>query len=85
MWPEDVKLDGRAEIYLHWKNLGILALVMLVPLVVALFFESFVIKIICWGLFLSAGVPHSTVVGHPAKGRCFIANFREIPILLKIL
>jgi hypothetical protein len=63
MWPEDVKLDGSAEIYLHWKNLGIPALAMIVPLVIALFFESFVIKIICWGLFLSAYISYLRVYG----------------------
>jgi len=54
MWPEDIKLDGRTEIYLYWKNLAMIALVMLSPLTIALFIESFVIKIVLWGFSLLA-------------------------------
>ena len=50
MWSEDIKLEGRGEIYLHWKNLAIIALMMIVPLIIGLLFESFVIKVFCWGV-----------------------------------
>jgi len=63
MWPEEVKLEGKAEIYLHWKNLAIIALVMIAPLIIALFFESFVIEAFCWGLSLLAYISYVRVQG----------------------
>ena len=63
MWPEEVKLEGKAEIYLHWKNLAIIALVMIAPLIIALLFESFVIEAFCWGLSLLAYISYVRVQG----------------------
>ncbi len=63
MWPEDIKIEGRGEIYLRWKNLAIISLVLILPLIIALFFESFVIKVFCWGLCLSAYVSYLRVQG----------------------
>jgi hypothetical protein len=48
MWPKEIEVEGRGEIYLHWKNLAMIALMMIMPLIIALFFKSFVIKGICW-------------------------------------
>jgi hypothetical protein len=49
MWPKEIELEGTGEIYLHWKNLAILSCMIILPLVIALFFESFIVKGICWG------------------------------------
>ncbi len=68
MWPKDIKLEGRGEIYLHWKNLAIIALVMIVPLIIALLFESFVIKVFCWGISLFAYMTYL-----PVQGPCVTA------------
>jgi hypothetical protein len=54
IWPKPKRLEGRAEIYLRWKNLAIIAIVMLLPLIIALFFNSLVVKIICWVISLLA-------------------------------
>jgi hypothetical protein len=68
MWPEDVKLEGRGEIYLHWKNLALIALVIILPLIIALFFESFVIKVFCWGFSFLA-----YMIYLPVQGPCVTA------------
>jgi len=54
IWPESEGVEGRAEIYLQWKQLAMIALMILLPLIIALFFKSLIIKIICWGIFLLA-------------------------------
>lgn len=51
-WPKESTLEGKAEIYIDWKNLAGTALVMLVPLIIALLFQSLIIKIVCWAFFL---------------------------------
>jgi len=51
-WPKENKLEGKAEIYLGWENLAGIALVMLVPLIIALLFQSLIIKVVCWTFFL---------------------------------
>jgi hypothetical protein len=53
MWKSTGELEGRAEIYLRWPNLLNIALMMTVPLVVALFFSSFIVKCLCWIIALS--------------------------------
>ena len=63
MWPEKIELEGKGEIYLHWKNLLMIAFVMILPLVVALFFESFVVKAFCWGFCLLAYMSYLRVQG----------------------
>lgn len=63
MWSEDIEIEGTGEIYLHWKNLAIIAVVIILPLIIALFFESFIIKAFCWGLCLSAYVSYLRVQG----------------------
>jgi len=63
VWPEEVEIEGTAEIYLRWKNLAMIAFVMIAPLLVALLFESFVVKIICWGFCVLAYVSYLPVQG----------------------
>ena len=63
MWPEDIKIEGKGEIYLHWKNLAMIAFVIILPLVIALFFESIIIKIFCWGFCLLAYTSYLRVQG----------------------
>lgn len=63
MWPEDIELEGKGEIYLHWKNLAMIAFVMILPLVIALFFESFIIKVFCWGFCLIVYISYLRVQG----------------------
>ena len=63
MWSEDIKIEGKGEIYLHWKNLAMIAFVMILPLIIALFFESFIIKAFCWGGCLLAYVSYLRVQG----------------------
>ena len=62
-WPEEKKLEGRAEIYLQWKNLAMITFVMSCPLLIALFFESWIVKIICYIVSLSAYVSYLRVQG----------------------
>ena len=50
-WPKENKLEGKTEIYLGWKNLAGTALAMLVPLIIALLFQSLIIKVVCWSFF----------------------------------
>jgi len=53
-WPEEIEIEGKGEIYLRWKNLAIIALVIILPLIFSLFFDSLIIKAFCWGFcFLS--------------------------------
>lgn len=52
MWPKKSEIEGRAEIYLRWKNLLIIIILIFAPLAIALLFDSIIIKIICWGFFL---------------------------------
>jgi hypothetical protein len=52
IWPKPEGLEGKAEIYLKWKNLFMIAIVILLPLVIALFLESLILKIICWVISL---------------------------------
>lgn len=68
MWSEDIKLDGRAEIYLHWKNLAMIAFAMLSPLTIALFIKSLVIKIVLWGFSFLAYISFL-----PVWGSCVMA------------
>ena len=68
MWQEDIKLEGRGEVYLHWKSLALIALVMISPLIIALLFESFVIKVLCWGFCFLA-----YIIYLPVQGPCITA------------
>ena len=68
MWPQDIKIEGKGEIYLYWKNLAVIASVMIAPLLIALFFESFIIKAICWGVVLLAYMSYL-----PVQGPCVTA------------
>ena len=68
MWPEDIKLEGSGELYLHWKNLTLIALVIILPLIIALFFESLVIKFFCWGFCFLA-----YIIYLPVQGPCVTA------------
>ena len=45
---DEAKLEGRAEIYLEWKNLIIISTTFIIAFVIALFFNSIFIKAICW-------------------------------------
>ncbi len=63
MWPKEIELEGKSEIYLHWKNLAMIAFVMTLPLIIALFFESLIIKIFCWGFCLLAYISYIRVQG----------------------
>jgi hypothetical protein len=63
MWSEDIKIEGKGEIYLHWKNLAMIAFVMILPLIIALFLESFIIKAFCWVGCLIAYVSYLRVQG----------------------
>jgi len=63
MWLEEIELEGKGEIYLHWKNLAMIAFVMILPLIIALFFESFVVKAFCWGFCLLAYMSYLRVQG----------------------
>ena len=68
-WPEPANLEGRAEIYLRWKNLAMIAMVMLVPLLVALFFASLIVKSVCWVFALLAYMSYK-----PVQGPCVLAS-----------
>jgi len=50
IWPRPEGLEGRAEIYLQWKNLIAIAMMILLPLIIALFLKPLVGKIICWAI-----------------------------------
>lgn len=50
------KLEGKAEIFLHWKNLVKVVLVMVWPLILALFFRSWILKVVCWGVFILTNI-----------------------------
>ena len=53
-WPKELRVEGRCEVYLHWKNLAMTTLVISVPLAIALFFESLIMKCVCWAFCLLA-------------------------------
>ncbi len=57
-WPENYEQEGSAEIYLRWWNLAIIAAMMIVPLALALVFDSWWIKIACWLFSLAAYVSY---------------------------
>ena len=42
------KLEGKAEIYLKWKNLLIFSVMLIIPFVIALYVNSIFIKAIYW-------------------------------------
>ena len=63
MWSEEIKIEGKGEIYLHWKNLAMIAFVMISPLIFALFFDSFIIKAFCWGFCVLAYMSYFRVQG----------------------
>jgi len=63
MWPKVTELEGRGEIFLHWHNLAAITLVIVIPLIVALFFDSLWVKIICWAISLLAYMSYLPVQG----------------------
>ena len=63
MWPEEIELEGTGEFFLTWKNLAMIAFWMILPLIIALFFESFAIKAFCWGFCLLAYISNLRVQG----------------------
>lgn len=62
-WPKDSELEGTAELYLRWWNLAIIAAMIILPLALALAFDSWWIKIPCWLFSLSAYVSCLRVQG----------------------
>lgn len=62
-WSKDSELEGSAEIYLHWWNLAIIAAMIILPLLLALAFDSWWIKIPCWLFSLAAYVSYLRVQG----------------------
>ena len=62
-WPAEKSLEKRGEIYLRWKNLAMITLMMSCPLLIALLFESWFAKVICWLVSLSAYVSYLRVQG----------------------
>jgi len=63
LWPEPEGLEGRGEIYLQWKTLGIIAFVILIPLIIALLVDSLIIKIICGAFSLLSYMSYLRVQG----------------------
>ena len=51
-WPDNSVIEGTAEPYLRWRNLAMILVMFLTPLAVAIAVKSYLIKAICWGLFL---------------------------------
>ncbi len=62
-WPKTAELEGTGEIFLHWWNLAIIAVVMIAPLALALAFDSWWIKVLCWLFSLAAYVSYLRVQG----------------------
>lgn len=63
IWHKPDKLESRGEIYLQWKNPAIIAVIVVLPLIVALLFKSLVVKIICWTFSLLAYASYLRVQG----------------------
>ncbi len=70
MWTGNIEIEGKGEIYLHWKNLAMIAAVMIVPFIIALVFDSFVTKVICWAICIFAYMSYL-----PVQGPCVTAIF----------
>lgn len=47
-WKMEENLEGRAEIYLEWKNIIIISATFIIIFTIALFIDSIFIKAICW-------------------------------------
>lgn len=62
-WPKASELEGTVEIHLRWWNLAIIAAMIIVPLALALAFDSWWIKIPCWLFSLAAYVSCLRVQG----------------------
>jgi len=63
IWSKPRELEGRAEIYLSWKTLNTIIIVLLAPLIIAFFFDSIVVKIICWTISFSAYLSYFRMQG----------------------
>jgi hypothetical protein len=68
IWPIKKQIEGKAEIFLRWRNLFIILLMIALPLIVALLAKSIIIKII-----LGAISALLYIIFMPVQGPCITA------------